>query len=540
MGAEALLGKLGGSLIGSVVGGLFGGSGGGSSQQTQTTQQQLDPRIASILFGSGSKTLKEGAKPTGTDANGNPIYAESDYNQPTQGLLARYQGLLDKPQSAGLQQAGQGADSFLGGTAYNDLVQQRLAAMDMINSPYSAPQMSSAYGSAAQGGFTNPMQAAQAFAPQGYTAQNAGISLAGPAAQINAPSQNNLNLDPALGNIINGDLGNNPYLAGAIQKGLNQSSANFQNLKDDMLTSFKQDLLPSIRGDAIVNGQYGGSRQGLAEGKAADSLTRNMTRALSQVGQNQTDAAVAAQAQQFAQDRQNQLSAAMGLSGQQFGVAGANAGAQNQVNLSNAQLTNQGAQFNANAGNQAQQQAYAGLLSSILQNAQNQQAANATNYQGQQQMNLQNLGNRQQTGMQNQANQQQANQYNTGLQFNTNQLNSQNRATGVGLLGGIQNNAYNWANNANDYQLNQAGKVNGLLAPYMSANSSQTSSAPLYQNQGANILGGALAGSQLFKNFGSGDNSSTYRPYAVSSQSNNSYVPNQTANVPDVSDILRF
>lgn len=487
---------------------------GGGGQQTQTSQQQLDPRIAAMLFGSGEKTLKADAKPTGTDENGNPVYADSDYNQPTQGLLSRYQSLLDKPQNAGLQLSGMAADNYVGANSAYDFGQQRLAALGLMNDPFSAPQMNAAQGHAALGIFTNPMLAAQGYAPGGYNAEQARVFTAAPAAQINAPSQNDLNLNPALGNIINGDLGNNPYLAGAIQKGLNQSSANFQNLKDDMLTSFKQDLLPSIRGDAIVNGQYGGSRQGLAEGKAADSLTRNLTRTLSQVAQNQTDAAVQAQAQQYAQDRQNQLSAAMGLSGQQYGVSGANAAATNQVNLANASMINQGNQFNANSTNQAQQQAYQGLLSTLMQNSQFQQQANSTNYQGNQQMNLQNLGNRQQMAMTNLGNQQQANQYNTGMLFNTNQLNSQNRAAGAGLLGSVQNNAYVQAQNANDYQLNQAGKVNGLLAPYIGANSSSVSSTPLYQNQGANALGGALAGMQLYKQFngalGSNNNGNPY------------------------------
>ncbi|MFZ6874224.1 hypothetical protein ACO0LF_19375 [Undibacterium sp. Di27W] len=495
---------------GAFVSGIMNDRNSSSQQQTQTQQQQLDPRIAAMLFGSGEKTLKAGAKPTGMDENGNPTYAESDYNQPTQGLLSRYQGLLDKPQNLGLQLSGTAADNYVGANSAYDFGQQRMASLGLMNDPFSAPQMNAAQGYAAQGIFTNPMMAAQGYAPNGYNAEQARVFTAAPAAQINAPSQNDLNLNPALGNIINGDLGNNPYLAGAIQKGLNQSSANFQNLKDDMLTSFKQDLLPSIRGDAIVNGQYGGSRQGLAEGKAADSLTRNLTRALSQVGQNQTDAAVQAQSQQYAQDRQNQLSAAMGLSGQQYGVSGANAAATNQVNLANAGMINQGNQFNANSTNQAQQQAYQGQLSTLMQNSQFQQQANSTNYQGNQQMNLQNLGNRQQINMQNLANQQQANQYNTGMQFNTHQLNSQNRATGAGLLGSVQNNAYNQAQNANDYLINQAGKINALLAPYIGANSSSVSSAPLYQNQGANILGGALAGAQLFKQFNSDLGSNGY------------------------------
>jgi len=475
------------SVAGAVVSNAMNkGGSSSSSPSSQTVRNEVDPRMAAMLYGTG-RTLKEGAKSSGTDENGQPIYADSDYTAGTPGLLSRFQGYLDQPQNAGLAISNQASDNYVGKFSAYDFEQQRNSALNLMNNPLSSPHMLAAYSN-----YTNPMQAALSFAPNGYAAERAGTVTAAPAAQINAPSQNDLNLNPALRNIIYGEQGNNPYLAGAIQKGLNQSSASFQNLKDDMLSSFKQDLLPSIRGDAIVNGQYGGSRQGLAEGKAADSLTRNLTRTLSQVAQNQTDAAVQAQAQQYTQDRQNQLAAAMGLSGQQYGVSGANAAATNQVNLANAGMINQGNQFNANSINQSQQQAYQAMVNSFMQNAQLQQQANMTNYQGDQQMNLANLNNRQQANMQNGA-----------WQLSTNQMNSQNMATGAGLLGGIQNNIFNQAMNANDAGINRAMKVNNLIAPYANLGSTQTTNAttPMYQNQGANLLGGALAGLNMYKQF---------------------------------------
>lgn len=511
------------SLIGSVaapvIGGLLGGSGGGG-QQTQTTQNQLDPRIAAMLFGSGEKTLKPGAKPTGTDANGNPTYADSDYTT-SGGLLQRYQGLLDKPQNQGLNNFYNYNDAYMTNELPYDMGQLQQTAKALATSNGIAPQIQ-----AAQGGYTSPYSVAQSAFPGGNQGpQTANASLAN-VSTINAPSQNQLNLNPALGNFVYGDLGNNPYLAGSIQKGLNQSANQFNQMQDSLTKNFKENILGSLRGEAIANGGYGGSRHGIAEGKAADALTTQLAQALSQYGQNQTDAAVSAQAGAYNQDRANQLNAAMGLSGQQYNVAGQNAGFQNQNALANAGMLNQNSQFNAGVGNN--------YLSQLLQNSQFN--ANAQNqalgqqYSGNQAMNLANLGNNQAT-----------NQFNAGNIMNMAQLNSQNKATGAGLLGNLANQQYNYANNQNDYAINQAGKVNGLLSPYLSANSSQTSSAPLYQNQGAGALGGAMAGMQLYNQFNGGSgNNIDYNGYMnrIKTPNTNFGTVSNTANVPNVSDIL--
>ncbi|MES2040483.1 MAG: hypothetical protein V4495_21905 [Pseudomonadota bacterium] len=456
------------------------------SQQTSSSQQQLDPRIANMLFGAG-RQLKPDAQPTGTDENGDPVYADTDYtNNP--GLLSRYQGLLDKPQNPGLQNFGNFTDAYLNNNAGYDIGQQRNTSWDLMRSNFQAPFMQ-----AAQGSNTAPLSVMQSQMPSAYAPVNAGVAQADKATAINAPGQNNLSLNPAFSDLIFGSPGNNPFLAGAIQKGLNQSAAQFQNLQADAMKQFNEEALPALRGDAIVNGQYGGSRQGIAEGKAADSLARNMSRALSQVGQNMTDAAVSAQASQYGQDRQNQLNAAMGLSGQQYGVASTNAGAQNQVNLANAQMANQGNQFNASSANTALNNLFNAGLQNNQFNASAMNNANAMMYQGNQAMNLANLGNRQQ-----------ANQQNGAWQIANNQLNSQNQTAGVGLTSNLLNSVYGMANNQNDYLINQAGKVNGLLGPYLSSNSSQVSTAPLYQNQGANALGGIMAGLQVYKTLGGG------------------------------------
>lgn len=57
----------------------------------------------------------------------------------------------------------------------------------------------------------------------------------------------------------------NPYLEGYIESALNP-----------VVRSFNEDVLPNIRSGAIQAGQYGGSRQGIMEGIAADRLQQNM------------------------------------------------------------------------------------------------------------------------------------------------------------------------------------------------------------------------------------------------------------------------
>lgn len=360
--AAPVVGGIFGGPVGSALGGLLGGaiSGGGGSQQsgtqTVTQQQQLDPRISSMLFGQGG----EGAQP---------------------GLLSQYQALLSQPQGAGAKLYGGAQDNYVGKFGAYDMERQRDAANNLI-AGNSAPTMQ--------------------------------------AAQVNAPGQNGLNVTGSYDSLINGPAGANPYLTGAIQKGINQSTNAFGNYLSDAKNA-THDVLGGIRSNSVLAGQYGGSRQGIAEGKAIESMNTQLGRAASQFGQNNTDAAVAAQAGAYNSDRDRQLAATQGLSGQQYGVAG--------------------------------------------QNANLQQGANQAN-----------LGAATQTNGQNQA----------GL------------VAGSGQLGGLLSGAGAGAANQGNFDLNKASQVNGLLAPYLSANSGSTSSQPIYTNPTGNALGGAAAGLGLY------------------------------------------
>jgi len=58
---------------------------------------------------------------------------------------------------------------------------------------------------------------------------------------------------------------NNPYLQKAVQGAINP-----------ILDNYNEQILPGIRSNAIQAGQYGGSRQGVAEGIAAGKVARNI------------------------------------------------------------------------------------------------------------------------------------------------------------------------------------------------------------------------------------------------------------------------
>ncbi|HEY1181608.1 MAG TPA: hypothetical protein VGE56_04840 [Rhodocyclaceae bacterium] len=175
-------------------------------------------------------------------------------------------------------------------------------------------------------------------------------------------------------------------------------------------------------------------------------------------GQNATNAAVGAKANAYETDSNRALSATQGLGAQQYGVASQDAQTKNQAEFMNVGNTYDLGKFNA------------GL-------AQNN------------------------------------NQFNAGLQqqgqLTTNAQNNGSLLAGAGLLGGLTGQASATVNQSDNADLARAQGVNGLLAPYMSVNGSQTTSQPLYQNTGANMLGGALTGLGLYNQFAGSGNSST-------------------------------
>ena len=397
MGIETVLGAVASPIIGSLVGGAIGGSGGGGGNQTTTTKNEIDPRMAELLYGKDNQG----------------------------GLLNRYVELLNKGQSPGMSIFGNSADNYIGRNAGYDMGEARDSAFRLMKNAFDAPSSQ-----ASQGGYSREMQAAQA-----------------------QPGGAGINLNPLYNDVLNGQLGNNPYLTGGIQKGINQGMQSFQDMQTDLTRNLTENILPSIQSNAIANGQFGGSRQGVAQAKALNDFTTNMSRAAQRAGSNAVDSAIAAQAGQFNTDRSNQLGLLGNLSNQQYGT--------NQLN------------------------------------AQLQQQANAANFGNRQAIDLANLGNRQQSNLQNGA-----------WKLANNQLNSQNKLAGMNAVTGMLNNWGNVANNANNQDLARYGAVNSMIAPYANLGMTQTSNQPYYQNQGAGMLGGAMLGNQLWGNlFGGGGSS---------------------------------
>lgn len=464
MGIESVLG----AVAGPVIGGILGGSGSKKSgNQTSTNKVELDPRMQGILYGGGESVLRPGVeakmgigteddyrrylnnehlKKYGIDiptdqasqdwltkgvadlmAAGHQVQInpESDYDN---GILDRITGLLDQPQNAGISHFGSEFDNYLGQFGRPEFDNNMRAAVRLRDLNFGAPTA----------------QAAQIGNVPGMSA-----------AQVNAPSQNNLNLSPAYQDLIYGNPAENQYLTGAIQKGINQSNTAFGNMLQDATRNLTQSILPNIRSGAIVNGAMGGSRQGIAEARALEDFSTQMGRAASQFGQNNTDAAVGAQAGAFDAGQGRKLAAVQGLGGQQYTTALTDAGFQQQ--------------------------------------------ANQTNYQGNLQKAMQDAQFRQQAGLTNQ-----------NAQLATNQQNANNLSNGISASSGLIGQAYGFGTNADSYAGQKVGQVAGLLQPFTGLGATQSSTQPLYSNTGAGVLGGAMLGQQLAKGFGSGNNYGTW------------------------------
>lgn len=322
-GADFLTSKAGSAVTGGLLSAISGANAPEST--TATSRVELDPRMAEILYG----------------ANGND------------GFLSQITSNMNAPQNAGMQAFGNGMDNYL-----------------------------SLYG---RGEFDNNMRGAVALRDMRFDAPQA-QSASMQAAQVNAPGQNNLNLQPAFQDMVYGAPGSNPYLTGGIQKGINQSQNAFTDMMTSATRNLTESILPSIRSGAVVNGAMGSSRQGIAEGRALNDFSTQMGQAMQRFGQGNTDSAIAAQAGAYDADRNRQLSAMSGLNQNQYGTAFQNAGFQQQASQANAafqqqaNLANQQAQLATNQQNVNNLQSGIGMSSGLLGQAvgygQNQDAYN--------------------------------------------------------------------------------------------------------------------------------------------------------------------
>lgn len=107
-----------------------------------------------------------------------------------------------------------------------------------------------------------PGSTIQPFDPLQVQAQENVLALAGPGGQLpSLTGQAGLASQFLLGPVLFPE--SNPALAAATEAAIRPLTEQFQNV-----------ILPGIRGEAITAGGFGGSRQGIAEGLAAQGLTR--------------------------------------------------------------------------------------------------------------------------------------------------------------------------------------------------------------------------------------------------------------------------
>lgn len=82
--------------------------------------------------------------------------------------------------------------------------------------------------------------------------------------------QGDLNPTSAMQQLLSGQA-NNPYLSGMQDAYTNNALRGY----NDAMQTLQQTVMPGIRNDAVAAGQYGSSRQGIAEGMVAQQAARN-------------------------------------------------------------------------------------------------------------------------------------------------------------------------------------------------------------------------------------------------------------------------
>lgn len=154
-------------------------------------------------------------------------------------------------------------------------------------------------------------------------------------------------VDPtsAMSNVLKGDPTSNPYLAQMNQGNVNTAMRGY----NDAIQNVNQQVMPGINNDAFAAGQYGGSRQGIAQGLALQGMDRSAR----DLGISAMDSGNQLYGSAFQQAQNNQAQAANQMTG--YGL---------QNGQYNAGQANNMSQFNANLGLQNQTQ-------QMAQNAQN-------------------------------------------------------------------------------------------------------------------------------------------------------------------------
>ena len=184
-------------------------------------------------------------------------------------------------------------------------------------------------------------------------------------------------VDPtsAMSNVLRGDPTSNPYLDKMNQANVNTAMRGY----NDAIQNVNQQVMPGINNDAFAAGQYGGSRQGIAQGLALQGMDRSAR----DLGISAMDSGNQLYGSAFQNAQNNQATAANQMTGYGLQNGQYNSGQSNDMSKFNSGQANNMSQFNAGqANNMSQFNANLGLQNNtqgMLQQAQNMNNATAGN-----------------------------------------------------------------------------------------------------------------------------------------------------------------
>ena len=334
------------------------------------------------------------------------------------------------------------------------------------------------------------MPAASQATATGYNAATIGGANAISPQQINMQQAraNQGVLDPtnSLQKLLSGQI-DNPYLQGMQQASINTAMRGYGDAVNMVNTS----VMPGIRSGAVGAGQYGSSRQGIAEGLVGQQLGRNAR----DLGIAAMDAGTNLYGTAYGQAQDRMYNTATGLNNQAFQAADNNANRDLSAQTSNAGNQLAAQTFNANSTNSARQFGAGAQNTASLSNA-----SNTNNY---------NLG----AGNLALGNRQTANSYDLGLRnndlgfgqldANINQQNFNNQLSGANFglsmydrVNGNNAAGVNAATGIQNTPLNYFNTFSGLANNYGNAGASGSSSTAMPGNP---LIGG-LAGYQMASN----------------------------------------
>lgn len=418
---------------------------GGSSNTTQTQKQEPWPQSQSFMSGGknnydpntnlyGARLDKKGKEigPIGYMPAASNFFQQ--FNQ-----LSPQQQALNSQYMPELANRGVLANNLYGNTALN-----------MLNGDYDS-----------QYGLTQNHNANAALSDAGLG--SASLSQAYTGDMTNGRAAQGV-LDPtnAMQSLLSGRP-DNPYLSAMNQANINQALRGY----GDAVTDFTQQVIPSINNDAFAAGQYGSSRQGVAEGLAGQQMMRN-ARDLGIAAMDSGNRLFGG-AYENAQGRKAE--AANNLNNQAYGMEQFNAGQLQNASQFNTNALNDMSKFNAGQ-TQQNNQYNSGVLNNMSQ-------FNATQDQN-------------------------TDQFNANLDMQQQAARAQNALQGLNTMQqgwGVQDNLFNQKQSilaAPEQQMRNAlATYASTITPGAALGGTSTTSIPTYNSGAGGILGGLASGAGL-------------------------------------------